>query len=206
MSKNTCRDSKCCGSCDGQNLQEIVDSYKKNRRDNYHCYHNEFKKHAKWSTAADAESLILGKHPNHPEVNTHQRRLYKRARRQFASALVENRSRIGKAKDFDSLINTLAMAAGSGIGSLAIYDTALRIGKALNLRPKNVYLHAGPLVSAKHLKLKIHCEYVNKIAIRKLRDPYEHPEFQSMKEEEIEDLLCVCKSAILNLQPIRSYG
>jgi hypothetical protein len=40
-----------------------------------------------------------------------------------------------------------------GIGELAVYDTALRIGARLGLEPAKVYLHAGTRAGAKALGL-----------------------------------------------------
>ena len=38
-----------------------------------------------------------------------------------------------------------------GIGELMVYDTALRIGAKLNLKPMRVYLHAGARAGARAL-------------------------------------------------------
>jgi len=72
-----------------------------------------------------------------------------------------------------------------GIGELAVYDTTLRIGAYLNLKPDVIYLHSGTRDGAKAIGLdgKRHTIYVDE-----LPSP-----FQELSPREIEDCLCIYK-------------
>lgn len=68
-----------------------------------------------------------------------------------------------------------------GIGELATYDIAHRIGAFLKLAPDTVYLHAGTRKGARKLNLK-----------GKSLHPSEFPkEFNVLTPAEIEDCLCI---------------
>lgn len=76
-----------------------------------------------------------------------------------------------------------AVARVRGIGELAIYDTALRIGAYLGLRPRRVYLHRGTRRGAAALGLG---------RGRKMIEVGELPRpFQRLRPYEIEDCLCI---------------
>jgi hypothetical protein len=75
----------------------------------------------------------------------HQRRIPRAVLRAWSDALLERRVELRRCKTFDAL-HTLMAEIGAdphGIGDLAIYDTATRIGAFLKLEPDLVYLHAG---------------------------------------------------------------
>lgn len=70
-----------------------------------------------------------------------------------AMAVDQHSDDIRKCRDFEELHALIRNAAGHirGIGALYIYDVSLRIGYALRLLPRHVYLHAGPRVGARNL-------------------------------------------------------
>lgn len=70
-----------------------------------------------------------------------------------------------------------------GIGPLYVYDTALRLGAFLNLKPKVVHLHAGTRGGAAALFPSRRMDTVS---------PGEFPEeFETLEPHEIEDVLCI---------------
>jgi hypothetical protein len=72
-----------------------------------------------------------------------------------------------------------------GIGELAVYDTAHRIGAYLRLEPPKVYLHAGTRIGARALGLG---KGTNKLEIDELPAA-----FHRLTAGEIEDCLCIYK-------------
>ncbi len=92
------------------------------------------------------------------------------------------------AESFDELFEVIAATIGSipGIGELAVYDTALRVGARFGLEPTKVYLHAGTRKGVKALGLG------------QRRDTIEMAELPSdlrtLTAREAEDLLCIYKS------------
>jgi hypothetical protein len=79
-----------------------------------------------------------------------------------------------------------------GIGELYIYDTALRIGAKLNLLPSRIYLHAGARVGARALGFAGRLKYIE------LRDLPK--EFQKLEPHEIEDVLCIFKDKLKQME------
>ncbi|MDE1887953.1 MAG: hypothetical protein KGL00_09480 [Gammaproteobacteria bacterium] len=72
-----------------------------------------------------------------------------------------------------------------GIGELTVYDTALGIGAFLRLEPAKVFLHAGARSGARALGLDASGEFLEVKAIP--------AELRSLKQSEIEDVLCIYK-------------
>ena len=73
-----------------------------------------------------------------------------------------------------------------GIGDLAIYDTAHRIGAKLKLYPEHVYLHAGVKVGARALGLPCNQEKLPMNILPKA--------FQRLSPGQAEDCLCIYKA------------
>jgi hypothetical protein len=69
-----------------------------------------------------------------------------------------------------------------------VYDTALRIGAYLHLKPELVYLHAGTRIGARNLGFDSSAEF---IATRNFPD-----EFRCLSASEIEDVLCIYKDEL----------
>ena len=76
-----------------------------------------------------------------------------------------------------------------GIGELAVYDIACRIGAFLGFRPDRVYLHAGTREGARALGLR-------GASVRKIDLP---GAFGCLSPAEIEDCLCIYKADIQRL-------
>lgn len=83
----------------------------------------------------------------------HQRRIGLKRLMPFERALQERRRAIAVCRSFDALLRLIDEARTAGVGDLAVYDTAVRIGRYLGLAPQRVYLHAGTRAGAKALGL-----------------------------------------------------
>ncbi|MBW3572263.1 MAG: hypothetical protein KY467_14270 [Gemmatimonadetes bacterium] len=75
-----------------------------------------------------------------------------------------------------------------GIGVLAVYDVATRLGAHLGLKPTRVYLHAGTAQGARALGLNHRRE---SLAMEELP-----PAFRRLSPPEAEDCLCIFKGAL----------
>jgi len=101
--------------------------------------------------------------------------------------LLENLPALQGASSFDELFELVEALIRPiyGIGELAVYDTALRIGERLGLEPTKVYLHRGTREGAKALGLAYR---------RKAIELAELPtELRSLPARELEDVLCIYK-------------
>jgi hypothetical protein len=73
-----------------------------------------------------------------------------------------------------------------GVGLLLVYDTALRLGANLKLKPSVVFLHAGTREGARRLGLN---------AARAFIPPSEFPPaLRKLPARQIEDILCIYKN------------
>ena len=93
--------------------------------------------------------------------NSHQRRLKRKAINDFSEILIQKVAEISNAKNFDNLLQIVESCKVKGIGELACYDTANRIGCKIGLRPEKVYLHAGTKRGAEKIfGLKINKRFI----------------------------------------------
>jgi hypothetical protein len=71
----------------------------------------------------------------------HQRRLHKTALKESERRLVGTLQTLQAAESFDELINLVESSIRSivGIGDLAVYDIALRIGARFGIEPSQIY-------------------------------------------------------------------
>ena len=136
------------------------------------------------------EVAVLARMPSgkrHP----HQRRIPGRvlevAKEQLFSADLE------RCDSFAKLFATVeeAIRPIHGIGELAVYDTAQRIGAYLGLMPERVYLHAGTREGAKALGVDVRRKTV---AVDELPEP-----LRALEAYEIEDCLCIYKAELKEL-------
>ena len=142
-----------------------------------------------------------------PMCDCHQRHIHRRAKAEVikrlggASSLWILPSHI---HDFELLHSEIRSLIGNipGIGNLTIYDVAVRLGAKYNILPKNyVYLHAGPMISAKHL------EKIGRIKLTRPCSPCVpitdfssiYSLFSSPTAFDIESDLCTRKNDILKL-------
>jgi len=118
----------------------------------------------------------------------HQRRIPGRVLQQAATALANASLAVAT---FDELNEAVRKTIGPlrGIGELAVYDMAYRIGAHLGLEPDRVYLHAGTREGARALGL-------DGAALSKSELP---KAFHPLSFGEIEDCLCIYKDDLRRL-------
>lgn len=170
---------------DSQNTKNLIAKYKKSRALNpdacfEHCIsQNNLQDSIIYAALSEDK---LGKR------NPHQRRLKKENLERFASNLIDKNIEIQNSKTFDELLKVIENCKVKGVGALACYDTATRIGAKLNLFPEVIYLHAGTKIGAQKLLGK-------RMRQKYLRIDELPKEFQnsSLTPFEIENMLCICK-------------
>lgn len=172
---------------DVKTLDELVKCYEKNYRKNlqklldYDSFEDAIKK-ASYAKGADDKK------------HCHQYRLRNSTLEKVESGLFKSKTKIESCTTFDELFHFLEDEIGKidGVGPLMIYDTALRLGAKLGLKPEKVYLHAGTRSGAKALGLD--CK--NKIIeIEKFPEP-----IQQLEPYEIEDFLCIYKDDLKSVK------
>lgn len=120
--------------------------------------------------------------------HSHQRRIPPTTLAAMGEALQHKSQELAGARDFEQLHFIVAKTAQNvkGIGDLAIYDIAHRVGAKLGLHPNLVYLHRGTKIGASYLGIR-----------GKKASPSDFPTiFTALSPAEIEDCLCVCKKEI----------
>lgn len=135
----------------------------------------------------------------------HQKRIKKGAYKTFINYLKNNKKKILNCKDFKCLIDICdyVFKKPNGIGLLFSYDVALRLAEYLkakegrkNILPKEVYLHAGPLKSAKVI---LGSKNINRYSSNNGRSIDKNclpKEFCKLKPYQIEEVLCIYHEAI----------
>lgn len=168
------------------NAKRIVDSYlsrdkeRAEKEQSWFQYRPSLKEAIRVAALAQYE----GKRSNH------QRRIKGSVLEDSYKALLEKINDIESCSSFDELLDLIEVTIRPihGIGELAVYDTALRIGAYLDLTPDKVYLHAGTRTGARNLGLDID---------RPCIPLSEFPcEFQGLSAEHIEDILCIYKKRL----------
>ena len=133
--------------------------------------------------AARARTAGGGKHP-------HQWRIAWDVLRRFGIRLAREERALQEAQSFDEL-HRVVQRVGElthGIGELAVYDTALRIGAKLDLPPARVYLHRGTRGGAEALGLDHRRPSIAVSALPRA--------FAPLDAHEIEDCLCIFKKLL----------
>lgn len=121
----------------------------------------------------------------------HQRRLTKKTLGAVHRKL--QKADLKQYRDFESLHQAIErlLGIGSGAGPLMKYDTALRIGANLGVRPDRVYLHSGTRIGAMALGFSGKETSIERSSLPK--------EFHRLKPYELEDCLCIFKSHLQKL-------
>lgn len=106
----------------------------------------------------------------------------------FASKLGGKTGEIRKAGSFDEIYNVVESIEMKGVGLLARYDIALRIGFYMKTLPTRVYLHRGVKTGAERLlKRKTNNRFIDR---EELIEPLRSADIECW---EIEDILCIFK-------------
>jgi hypothetical protein len=111
--------------------------------------------------------------------------------KESAARLVQEIPRLREATSFDELLRLVddLIRPISGIGEMAVYDTAHRIGARFGLEPEKVYLHRDTREGAVALGFD---------GKRRAIEMHEFPDpiRQRLKPHEAEDLLCIYQSRL----------
>jgi hypothetical protein len=139
---------------------------------------------------SDAALARLPGGKRHP----HQYRVPLTALSESRKRLLENLMELRTCGSFDELIRSVERLIRPipGIGELAVYDTAHRVGARLGVTPAKVYLHAGTRDGAKTLGLDW-----KRPALEMTELP---PELQALTAQEAEDFLCIYREYFTALQ------
>ena len=182
-------------------FQTIIAAYKQD-------YQHNAAQEQRWfeiqPTLADAVSMAaLAQAPSGKRLS-HQCRIPGSVLEQARALLMRHLERFEQIRDFDDLHAEIDTLTGNiaGIGELYVYDTALRIGAKLGIKPKHVYVHAGVREGIRNLGLD---PKQPRIPIVKLPAP-----FRTLDAFEIEDVLCIYKhqlagAAIIERNKARCY-
>jgi hypothetical protein len=117
----------------------------------------------------------------------HQYRIPRATLGESRRRLLDHLPALQQAESFDELFEliTVTIEPIPGIGELAVYDTALRVGARFGLEPAKVYLHAGTRTGAKALGLDLGSDSI---------EMGELPaELRTLTAREVEDVLCISK-------------
>jgi len=180
-----------------QRLVEIYERKKKPRLDALLAYYR-----AKESLRAAVEDAALARYHDGQQEgrkHPHQHRLSNAILRNAADALLQHLEAIERCKSFDDLIRLVENTAGrlNGFGTVAIYDTALRIGGFRQVYPVQVYLHAGTRNGCKALRESLRLTTLD--CSGQTVHPSSFPEaLQRLQAHEIEDFLCIYKGRFEN--------
>jgi len=145
----------------------------------------EMKYYATQPSLSEAIRLAALSRTPHGKRHPHQRRIPRRVLEAAEQRLQGVSASLRRARSFDEVHRLVTSNIGSlrGIGELAIYDIAHRIGVFLGCEPDAVYLHAGTRVGARALNLT-----GNVISLSALP-----PALHCLSAAEIEDCLCIYK-------------
>lgn len=160
-------------------LQTIVRAYRARFREHSQ---QELESFAVQSRVEAIKRAGLAVRPDGKRYN-HQRRIPGDVLEESAKQL--RRAKLDRARTFDELHEMVKGAIGSipGIGTLTVYDTALRIGATLSLAPTRVYLHTGTRAGARKLGLNWRADSLVMTAIPAA--------FRELEPREVEDVLCI---------------
>ena len=163
---------------------EIVAHYVTHHRGRTACELEHYRKLSNLGDAIREAALCrLSSGKRHP----HQYRIPGSVLEEAYRDLAEHESHIASATTFHELHKTVwqIISPIRGIGELAVYDIAHRIGTYMGIEPERVYLHAGTREGARNL-FNLSGESL---------PVSDFPEaFQKLTASEIEDCLCICKS------------
>ena len=123
--------------------------------------------------------------------HNHQRRLKKSDLTKLKDNLLKRKQDIKNASDFANLLEVVEECKVKGVGDLACYDVANRLGNRLDKHPEFVYTHAGTKKGLENLlgqKVKSRC--FNK------SDLPEPLKSSTLSCHEIEDILCIYKDRL----------
>jgi len=116
----------------------------------------------------------------------------------LTNKLVTLKGKIKACKNFDTLYNLIEAVSEpiDNIGKLTCYDIALRIGMALDLHPRFVYLHSG---AERGYRLLVD-ENVYNLKVPKSKFDRISSHFRDLESKYIEDILCIYKKSFARIK------
>jgi hypothetical protein len=182
-----CDDAKC----DGRTLAEMVTWYRRTILRSHNDVRDFYRAQPRLSEAIRVAAMAVL-----PDgvMDNHQHRVGRRRCAKAAARLLARAGQIEACTTFHDLLKVVTEVTEpvDRFGPLACYDTSIRIGAFLNLRPDRVYLHCGTKEGAKALGLDVRGDYLEITTLPR--------ELRSLAPEDIENLLCLCK---VNLRRLR---
>jgi hypothetical protein len=167
---------------------QIVASYIQQQRPGARAERRTFAQESTFEGAVRRAALALT--PD-GKTHSHQRRVSRRARRAWSHRMLRHVGRLQPSQTFEELFDCTESLSIRGVGEMAIYDTAYRIGAKLGLEPRLVYLHRGTRKGARLLGLGKGRSYLR---AEELPVP-----FRVLRPYEIEDCLCIYKADIARI-------
>lgn len=126
--------------------------------------------------------------------HAHQHRLCDNDLIKFHATLLDCPGIIDDPGDFKSLYAMVKRSSNAGVGELAIYDTALRLGFYWRRLPTEVYLHMGTRKGAKRMARFLADEALAKACRHAtLKLELLPVSLQTLEAWEAEDFLCIFK-------------
>jgi hypothetical protein len=141
---------------------------------------NQTSLHDAITVAAASRDADGKKHP-------HQYRLQNDTLNAYGANLHNYEADLRQSVSFDDIMEIAYEARIPGIGELAVYDTAIRIGSYLDIWPENIYLHAGARVGAYAIVPNLNS---NVISREELPEPFRSSDLTGY---DLEDMLCIYK-------------
>lgn len=165
-----------------QSLNKLIDNYRI-----YHKFHldDELNYYRGKNDLGDALIAAGNFWQNENNTHNHQYRINRESKKLFSENI--RKAPMVEINSFEDLHNKIFSCRVKGIGSLTIYDTALRLGAHLNMLPDDIYLHAGAYVGYKNLFGKVPIPPIIPYSqdIKAL--------FNDLTPYEIENFLCIYK-------------
>jgi len=144
--------------------------------------------HANQPSLKRAVDVVASWRDEDDKVYSHQSLVPKAAKAGAAERI--RKLRVADVDDFEELFQRVEKAIGSirGVGDLAVYDVAVRIGAFLRVMPRRVYLQTGARKGARALGLDA--------SQRSLPMDVLPSELHRLEPWEVEDVLCIYKDEL----------
>jgi len=168
-------------------LARLVADYKQRYYARLECSDSHLRRAPSFARAVELAAMAKGADG---KMLSHQRRIGNITLRRWSIRLKRRLKEIRACRNFDELHDLLWRLRIAGVGELAVYDAAVRLGAYLGHKPKCVYLHAGTRSGARDLGIKKASGKT--LAMRDLPAP-----LRRLGADHVENFLCIYKMAIL---------
>lgn len=171
-------------------LARLVADYKRRSYARLECSDSHLRRARSLAQAVELAAMATGADG---KMLSHQRRIGAVTLRRWSIRLKRRLKEIRACRNFDDLHDLLWRLRLPGVGELAVYDAAVRLGAYLGHKPRRVYLHAGTRVGARNLGLlapgKVGASTRRRtLAMRDLPAP-----LRRLAPNHVENFLCIYK-------------